>query len=74
MKWIKWYSITCICIFALITFFMLIFPNKVKMLDASSAYSLIEKKCQMVLAIKDTRRIKLMVLLQFIIIIIIQLM
>ncbi|MDB0439814.1 hypothetical protein ACTPDI_06340 [Clostridioides difficile] len=44
MKWIKWYSITCICIFALIALFMLIFPNKIKMIDTSSAYSLIERK------------------------------
>lgn len=44
MKWIKWYTITCICVFTFIGFIMLIFPNKLKMIDTSSAYSLIERK------------------------------
>lgn len=44
MKWIKWYSITCTCIFILVASCILIFPSKVKSIDTSSAYSFIEKK------------------------------
>ncbi|CZR97374.1 MULTISPECIES: hypothetical protein [unclassified Clostridioides] len=44
MKWIKWYSITCICIFIFVAFWMLIFPSEVKSIDTSSAYNFVEKK------------------------------
>ncbi|MBY2479127.1 hypothetical protein KWV16_19930 [Clostridioides difficile] len=44
MKWIKWYSITCICIFIIVAFCMLVFPNRAKSIDTSYAYSFIEKK------------------------------
>ncbi|AJP11748.1 TPA: hypothetical protein KN209_001061 [Clostridioides difficile] len=44
MKWIKWYSITCICIFIVVAFYMFIFPNKIETIDTSSAYSFVEKK------------------------------
>ncbi len=73
MKWIKWYSITCICIFIVVAFYMFIFPNKIETIDTSSAYSFVERKYQIVLCIKDTKRIQLMVLLQFITAMIIQL-
>lgn len=42
MKWIKWYSITCICIFIVVAFYMFIFPNKIETIDTSSAYSFVQ--------------------------------
>lgn len=74
MKWIKWYSITCICIFIVVAFYMFIFPNKIETIDTSSAYSFVEKKVPNSAVYQGyKKRIQLMVLLQFITAMIIQL-
>ncbi len=73
MKWIKWYSITCICIFIVVAFYMFIFPNKIETIDTSSAYSFVEKKVPNSAVYQGYKRIQLMVLLQFITVMIIQL-